>query len=67
MKYLSVPEMEKKSKVSSIMIRRRAARGEIPGAQKVGDHWIIPEDADIHERSPGPRPKAQPDNPDEGA
>ena len=45
MKYISASEAAAKWNISARRVSTLCAEGRIPGAQKAGSYWIIPEDA----------------------
>jgi hypothetical protein len=56
---LSVSQFAKREGVSRVRVLQLLAGHRIPGARKVGHHWIIPGSAAIVRRAPG-RPGRQP-------
>lgn len=46
MGYLSITQTSEKWGIKQRRIRVLCAEGRIPGAQKVGSYWLIPEDAE---------------------
>lgn len=57
--HVSVTQFAKREGVSRIRVLQLLAERRIPGARKIGHHWIIPAAAAIVRRAPG-RPKKQP-------
>lgn len=57
--YVSVTQFAKREGVSRIRVLQLLAERRIPGARKIGHHWIIPGAAAIVRRAPG-RPRKQP-------
>ena len=56
---VSVTQFAQREGVSRIRVLQLLAGGRIPGARKIGHHWIIPASAGIVRRAPG-RPSRQP-------
>lgn len=46
MKYISASEAAAKWNISARRVSILCAEGRIPGTQKAGSYWIIPEDAE---------------------
>ena len=46
MKYVSTTEISKKWNISARRIGTLCAEGRIPSVQRVGNMWLIPEDAE---------------------
>lgn len=46
MGYLSITQTSEKWGIKQRRIRFLCSEGRIPGAQKVGAYWLIPEDAE---------------------
>ena len=57
--HVSVTQFAKREGVSRIRVLQLLAERRIPGARKIGHHWIIPAAAAIVRRAPG-RPRKQP-------
>ena len=57
--HVSVTQFAKREGVSRIRVLQLLAEHRIPGARKIGHHWIIPAAAAIERRAPG-RPRKQP-------
>lgn len=57
--HVSVTQFASREGVSRIRVLQLLAQQRIPGARKVGHHWIIPGNAAIARRAPG-RPRKQP-------
>ncbi len=57
--HVSVTQFAKREGVSRIRVLQLLAERRIPGARKIGHHWIIPSAAAIVRRAPG-RPRKQP-------
>ena len=52
MEYLTVRETARKWDLSDRMVQQFCTAGRIPGAQKFGNSWAIPADAEMR-KSPG--------------
>ncbi len=60
--YLSVKEVARKWKVSGRWVNRYIQEGRVPGVERFGKSWAIPEDAEKPERQrPGVKKRMQPD------
>ena len=57
--HVSVTQFAKREGVSRVRVLQLLAEHRVPGARKIGHHWIIPSTAAIVRRAPG-RPKKQP-------
>ena len=57
--HFSVTQFAQREGVSRIRVLQLIAAQRIPGARKIGHHWIIPAAAAIVRRAPG-RPRKQP-------
>ncbi len=60
--YLSVKEVARKWKVSGRWVNQYIQEGRVPGVERFGKSWAIPEDAQKPERQrPGVKKRRQPD------
>ena len=58
--YLSVRETAEKWGVSVRWVNQYILMGRIPGCEKIGSVWAVPEDAVRPEKqAPGPKPKVR--------
>jgi hypothetical protein len=57
--HLSASQFAEREGVSRVRVLQLLAGRRIPGARKIGHHWIIPVAAMIVRRAPG-RPRKQP-------
>ena len=57
--HLSASQFAEREGVSRVRVLQLLAERRIPGARKIGHHWIIPASAAIVRRAPG-RPRKQP-------
>jgi hypothetical protein len=57
--HVSVTQFAKREGVSRVRVLQLLAERRVPGARKIGHHWIIPAAAAIERRAPG-RPSKQP-------